>query len=69
MLRAQCMISKSNVNSVACDSVFVVILFKTMYNKTFGAANNSYLHLDYPDINKTSSNNCLLLAGLVTVNV
>lgn len=68
MLRAECMISKRGVNSVACDGVFVVILFKTMYNKTFGAANNTYLHLDYPDINKTSSNNYLLLAGLVTVN-
>ena len=28
------MISKSNVKSVPCDSVFVVIYFKTMYNKT-----------------------------------
>ena len=63
------MISKSNVNLVACDGVFVVILFTTMYNKTFGAANNTYLDLDYPDIYKTSSNNYLLLAGLVTVNV
>ena len=28
------MISKSNVKSVPRDSVFVVIYFKTMYNKT-----------------------------------
>ena len=28
------MISKSNVKSVSCDSVFVVIYFETMYNKT-----------------------------------
>ena len=27
------MISKSNVRSVPCDGVFVVIYFKTMYNK------------------------------------
>ena len=33
-LRAQCMISKSNVKSVPWDGVFVVIYFKTMYNKT-----------------------------------
>ena len=31
-LRAQCFISKNNVNSVPCDSVFVVIFFKIMYN-------------------------------------
>ena len=47
MLRAQCMISKSNVNLVACDGVFVVIFFKTMYNKTFGSADNAYVHLDH----------------------
>ena len=47
----------------------LLFLFETMYNKTFGAANNTYLHLDYPDIIKTSSNNYLSLAGLVTVNV
>ena len=47
MLRAQCMISKSNVNLVACDGVFV-IFFKRMYNKTFGSADNTYLRLDYP---------------------
>ena len=28
------MISKSNVKSGPCHSVFVVIYFKTMYNKT-----------------------------------
>ena len=28
------MISKSNVKLVLCDSAFVVIYFKTMYNKT-----------------------------------
>ena len=28
------MISKSNVKSVLCDGAFVVIYFKTMYNKT-----------------------------------
>ena len=33
-LRAQCMISKSNVKSVPYDGVFVVIYSKTMYNKT-----------------------------------
>ena len=47
----------------------LLFFFKTMYNKTFGAANNTYLYLDYPDINKTSSNNYLLLASLATVNV
>ena len=31
-LCAQCMISKSNVNSVLCDRVFVIIYFKTMYS-------------------------------------
>ena len=33
-LRVQCVISKSNVKSVPCNGVFVVIYFKTMYNKT-----------------------------------
>ena len=35
-LHAQCMISNNNINSgrLLCDSVFVVIFFKTMYNKT-----------------------------------
>ena len=33
-LRAQCKISKNNVNSVPCDGVFVAIIFKTTYNKT-----------------------------------
>ena len=33
-LHAQCMISKSNVKTVPCDGVFVVIYSKTMYNKT-----------------------------------
>ena len=47
MLRAQCMMSKSNVYSVACDGVFVVIFFKIMYYKTFGSADNTHLHLDY----------------------
>ena len=30
----QCMIFESNVKLVLCDSVSVVIYFKTMYNKT-----------------------------------
>ena len=32
-LRAQCMISKSTSNCVPCNGVFVVIFFKTMYDK------------------------------------
>ena len=43
-LHAQYMISNSKINSVPCDSVFVIIFLKTMYNKT---------------ITKTESNNCL----------
>ena len=60
------------INCDRCDNAFVVIFFKTMYNKTiirFGFCyirNNQglgYLSLTstliIPDITKTSSNNCL----------
>ena len=33
-LHVQCIVSKRNLNLIACNSVFDVIFFKTMYNKT-----------------------------------
>ena len=56
-LRAQCMISKSNVkftdsevrskclkiNCDRCDNAFVVIFFKTMYNKTIIRFGSCYI--------------------------
>ena len=56
------------INCDRCDNAFVVIFFKTMYNKTiirFGFCDirNNLITLTetliIPDITKTSSNNCL----------
>ena len=68
-LCAQCMISKSNVKSVPCDGVFVVIYFKIMIPRIIKVLISvichglrlGWYHLPrpwlFPNITKTSSNN------------
>ena len=74
-LHTQCMISKSDIQSVLCNGVFVVICgyFKTILFvilKTILLLDSvfviskiiNYLNHDYSRITKTSSKNCLLFA-------